>query len=150
MNNKCIIKLSNNFTLDEFLRSATAEEEKIYDQYTIPISVLKNIYALTTHVLQPLRDALGAVIITSGYRCKALNARVDGTKTSQHLTGEAADIRVKDMKQAIYILQYLPFDQVIVYDTFIHVSYSETRSRKLIINYSASNELMRVADTRKT
>lgn len=150
MNNRCIIKLTNNFTLDEFIRSSTAEEEKIYDQWNVPISVLKNLHALTTHVLQPLRDAVGAVIVTSGYRCKALNARVDGTKTSQHMTGEAADIRVKDMKKAIYVLQYLPFDQVIVYDTFIHVSYSEERSRKVIINYSSSNEFMRVADTRKT
>lgn len=146
MNNKCILKLSKNFTLDEMLRSATAEEQKIWDQYTVTISVLKNLHALTTHILQPLRDAVGPIIITSGYRCKALNDAVNGAKTSQHMLGEAVDFRCKDLKRALYVLQYLPYDQLIIYDTFIHVSYSEQRSRKVIISYASSENLIPLSD----
>lgn len=149
MNNKCIIKLSQNFTLDEMLRSATAEENKIHEQWNVSIPVLKNLHALTTHILQPLRDQVGAVIITSGYRCEELNKAVNGSPTSQHLIGEAVDLRTKDMKKAIYVLQFLPFDQLIIYDTFLHVSYSEKLLRKTIINYAASEKLMSVVDRLK-
>ena len=47
-------------------------------------------------VLQAIRDHFGApVVITSGYRTAAHNAAVGGSKSSQHLLGRAADIRVQ-------------------------------------------------------
>ena len=50
--------------------------------------------ALVNRVLDPLREAWGApIIVTSGYRCEELNARVGGAKRSYHLRGMAADIR---------------------------------------------------------
>ena len=46
-------------------------------------------------MLQPIRDAWkGVIVVNSGYRCEALNKAVGGSKTSQHLKGEAADIKV--------------------------------------------------------
>ena len=46
-------------------------------------------------VLQAIRDHFGApVVITSGYRTPAHNAKVGGSKSSQHLLGRAADIQV--------------------------------------------------------
>ena len=49
-----------------------------------------------TVVLQCIREHFGkAVTITSGYRTPAHNAKVGGAKSSQHLLGRAADIRVQ-------------------------------------------------------
>ena len=49
-----------------------------------------------TVVLQCIREHFGkSVTITSGYRTAAHNAAVGGTKSSQHLLGRAADIRVQ-------------------------------------------------------
>ncbi len=49
-----------------------------------------------TVVLQCIREHFGKpVTITSGYRTAAHNAAVDGAKSSQHLLGRAADIRVE-------------------------------------------------------
>ena len=48
-----------------------------------------------TVVLQCIREHFGKpVVITSGYRTAAHNAVVGGAKSSQHLLGRAADIRV--------------------------------------------------------
>ena len=47
-------------------------------------------------LLQDIRDHFGApVVITSGYRTPAHNAKAGGTRFSQHLYGRAADIRVQ-------------------------------------------------------
>lgn len=49
-----------------------------------------------TVVLQCIREHFGkAVTVTSGYRTPAHNAKVGGAKSSQHLLGRAADIRVQ-------------------------------------------------------
>ncbi len=49
-----------------------------------------------TVVLQCIREHFGKpVTITSGYRTAAHNAAVGGAKSSQHLYGRAADIRVQ-------------------------------------------------------
>ena len=51
-----------------------------------------------TVALQCIREHFGkAVVITSGYRTAAHNAAVGGAKSSQHLYGRAADIRVQDV-----------------------------------------------------
>lgn len=51
-----------------------------------------------TVVLQCIREHFGKpVVITSGYRTAAHNAKVGGAKSSQHLLGRAADIRVEDV-----------------------------------------------------
>ena len=49
---------------------------------------------LCKEILQPIRDKYGhAITVTSGYRCPKLNAAIGGVKSSQHLLGEAADIK---------------------------------------------------------
>lgn len=56
------------------------------------------LFALTHAVLQPLRDELGTpVTITSGYRSPQLNSLVGGSKTCQHMRGEAVDFVCADL-----------------------------------------------------
>ena len=50
-----------------------------------------------TVVLQCIREHFGKpVTITSGYRTASHNAKVGGSRSSQHLLGRAADIQVQD------------------------------------------------------
>lgn len=85
------------FSYDEFVDSATAKEHGIDN--TIPNSTVEfNIYCLISEVLDPLRELVGVPIyVTSGYRCKELNKVLKGSKNSQHMVGEAADITTNDM-----------------------------------------------------
>jgi uncharacterized protein YcbK (DUF882 family) len=84
--------LSDNFTLEELISSNTAKAKGIDNT---PGAIEKqNLKLLAQTVLQPIRDKYGKPIsVTSGYRCPKLNAAVGGSKTSQHLKGQAADIK---------------------------------------------------------
>ena len=53
-----------------------------------------------------LSDLMGRevyVIINSGYRCSRHNAAVGGKTASQHMEGNASDIKVKDSRSGRYI-----------------------------------------------
>lgn len=84
--------LSKNFTLEELISSNTAKAKGIDN--TPGVIEKQNLKLLAQTVLQPIRDKYGKPIsVTSGYRCPKLNAAVGGSKTSQHLKGQAADIK---------------------------------------------------------
>lgn len=77
-----------------------------------------NACRLAHMVLEPWRRALGVPIkINSWYRCPGLNAQVGGSKTSQHVTAEAADCvpRGVDLREAYIQLAGLPLGQRILY-----------------------------------
>ncbi len=69
------------------------------------------------------------ITVNSGYRCPELNAAVKGSKTSQHMSGQAADIDTGDRQQNKLLFEHirknLPFDQLIDESNFawVHVSY---------------------------
>ena len=100
--------------------------------------------ALCANVLDPTREALGGPVdITSGYRTPQTNALIGGSKTSQHMTGEAADIKGKDARRRrvsaealarIIVAHAHDFDQVIWYDAarggHVHVSYTTARPNR--------------------
>lgn len=117
--------ISKDFSYSEFEQSEKAEELGIVN--VIPTArVRDSIDALVFNVLQPLRTAWGAeLVINSGYRCPELNEVVDGELTSQHLKGEAADVRcfnpIKLARLAVKL--GLPFDQMGLYNTFVHFSH---------------------------
>lgn len=131
---KADLHLSKNFLLSEFVRSATANNNNIHQQFTIELNVLTNLIYLTDMLLQPLRDFIGPINITSGYRCKEVNAIVGGANLSQHLHGQAVDFVCKDFLKAISFLKNKTFDQLIIYDSFIHVSLTTSFNRKQIID----------------
>ncbi|MYD23460.1 MAG: hypothetical protein F4X04_14670 [Holophagales bacterium] len=61
-----------------------------------PETVTTHLGILCHQVLEPLRERLGwPILVNSGYRCGALNELVGGSATSQHVRGQAADIRLK-------------------------------------------------------
>lgn len=85
--------LSTHFTLEEMTRSAKAMAlgvDNLPDEKS-----RANLVKLCREILEPLREAYGApLIISSGYRSRAVNQAVKGSRTSQHITGEAADINL--------------------------------------------------------
>lgn len=117
--------ITKDFSYREFERSEVADAKHICNVIT-SFDVRDSILALAENVLQPLRDAWGKPLkVNSGYRCKALNAAVGGVPTSQHVKGEAADIAAGDpVKLARLAVKLgLPFDQMILYPTFVHFSH---------------------------
>ena len=67
-----------------------------------------------TRACEPLREHFGIpIIISSGYRCPALNRAVGGVPNSQHLIGEAADIVLPKLANVFYwLIDNVPFDQL--------------------------------------
>ena len=118
-------KISDNFSWEEFEQSEKAEELGIDNTIPNNESIKMPIRSLVVNLLQPLRNAIGEpLIINSGYRSQKLNKAVNGAKNSQHTKGEAADIKADDpllLAQHI-IRKQLPFDQMILYSTFVHLS----------------------------
>ena len=120
--------ISRNFSYREFERSATADAHMICNVIRT-FEVRDASYELVEEVLQPLRDEIGEPIdISSGYRCPELNAFIPrSSPTSQHTKGEAADIKVRNLSPLelarTIVRMGLPFDQLILYPTFVHVSH---------------------------
>ena len=98
----------------------------------MPAEVRQNIEALVANVLDPLREACGKPIyVNSGHRCEAYNRKVGGVPRSQHIVGEAADIHCDDnAKLAKLIVQQGRFDQLIIYPTFLHMSYKRSGANR--------------------
>ena len=116
------------FSVSEMLKSDTAIKQRLWNG--APKEAEENLRALVDEVLDPLREAYGRPIrVNSGYRCPKLNTLVGGTPNSQHMRGEAADIQPvvgneADLPELARILiENGKFDQLIIYPTFIHVSY---------------------------
>lgn len=84
-------KLTDNFSLDELIFSATAIRHGIDN--TPNEEEEANLKRLATDILQPIRNKWNdSIIVNSGYRCRKLNNKVGGATNSQHLYGEATDI----------------------------------------------------------
>ena len=103
-----------------------------------PESIKDNMKNLVLHVLDPLREKIGKIKVTSGYRTKEYNKSVGGAWNSQHCLGMACDIVPMDfntMKAFNIIVNTLDYDQVIYEKSdngsiWIHVSYNKGKNRK--------------------
>lgn len=126
------------FTIDELIKSTTAQRKGIDNSPSAQVKA--NLTALVDKVLDPLREAYGKpIIVTSGYRCEKLNKAVGGAASSQHVKGQAADIRsVQDTPEEnkklfdLIVKLGLPFDQLINeygYD-WVHVSFGPRHRRQ--------------------
>lgn len=132
--------MTNYFTLEELLRSETAKKLRI--QNLPSFEVVDNLKALRDSILNPLRSEFGsAIVVTSGFRSAKLNAAVGGSVRSQHMLGQAADIKasgatVEANRRLFALIQSLglPFDQLIDERRYswIHVSFSPRHRRKVL------------------
>ena len=131
------MNLSKNFTLEEMTFSETATTLEIDN--TPSEEIIDNLQELCVKILEPLHDALGPVIITSGFRCLELNTARKGSKTSSHMEGKAADLSVKGKSLAeVYNWLFanrekVRYDQIIREfppSGWIHVSYDPAKNRR--------------------
>lgn len=74
--------------------------------------------------------------VTSAFRTKEQNDACNGSKNSQHLTGDAIDLKPVDLSVDDFILMVkgspFTFDQLIKYRTFVHISFSRGRKPRLM------------------
>tara|TARA_R100000781_G_scaffold104578_1_gene68316 strand:+ start:134 stop:628 length:495 start_codon:yes stop_codon:yes gene_type:complete len=143
------MKLSKNFTLEELTRSNTAVRMGI-DNTPSKEHILK-LRLLATEFLQVLRDRLGPLRVTSGYRSPALCEAIGSKKSSQHAKAEAIDLQYFKRGQMDNLMIFqavidsaLEFDQMILeFGTstesidgkpdWIHISWKVTDNRRQIL-----------------
>lgn len=128
------------FTIKELTQSETARK---YNISNIPNKEQEqNLIQLVHNILDPLREAYKKpIIVTSGFRSLELNTKINGSKTSQHMKGQAADIKskedtIEENKKLFKLIQdlNLPFDQLIdEYNyNWVHVSFSPRNRRQIL------------------
>ena len=109
--------------------------------------IKKNMEQLVNNILDPLREKVGAIRITSGYRTPAYNKQIGGATNSQHCKGEAVDIfpLEKDIDDVFaMIIREFKYDQVIIErnsrgSRWIHISYKAEGNRQKAMTASVTN-----------
>ena len=131
------------FSLDELCASATAQREGIDNRP--PKCAYYLLHVLVDQLLDPIREAWGEpIVVSSGYRCKELNALVGGAQHSHHLLGCAADLIAgskADHQRLFQLIQQMQqegrikFTQLIAEDNYrwLHISYVPSDLRCQVI-----------------
>tara|TARA_R110002072_G_scaffold7496_4_gene40242 strand:+ start:11 stop:466 length:456 start_codon:yes stop_codon:yes gene_type:complete len=134
------MRLSKNFVLSEITRSNTAKRLGIDNGPNK--NHLRSIQRLITNLIQPMRDALGPIRISSGYRNPNVNRAIGGSTKSQHCKGEALDLqfwddgKISNKKLYDWVLSSnVEFDQMINEFDFawIHISLKAKDNRKQVL-----------------
>ena len=115
-------RLSPHFSLGEFINLSKYSDNKPTMQHVVNM-------AYGCHfLLEPAREVVGPIIINSGFRSPRVNAMVGGVKNSQHLLGQAADIRHKDPRQFQILVDFLKSheltDQLLTGSGWLHISWN--------------------------
>lgn len=124
--------MTKNFTLKELCVTKTGIHNEPNAEQKEALRLL------AVNILQPARDALGPIRVTSGFRNPKVNAAVGGSRTSQHTKGEAADLQCDDNAALFNFIKTLEFDQLIwefgdkEQPDWVHVSFSK-RNRKEVL-----------------
>lgn len=137
------MQLTKNFSLAEMVKSETALRHGIDN--TPGEKEIASLKILAEKVLQPVRDHFGTgVKVNSAYRSPETNAKVGGSKTSDHCRGQAADIEIPGIANydlAKWIVDNLNFRQVILEfytpgipdSGWVHVSYVPEDNKKQVL-----------------
>tara|TARA_B110000503_G_scaffold100373_1_gene150180 strand:- start:200 stop:658 length:459 start_codon:yes stop_codon:yes gene_type:complete len=144
------MKLSANFQLSELIKSQVSERKGIPNNPS-PAHI-DNLKALCVNVLQPIRSHFESpVLISSGYRSAELCIAIGSKPTSQHASGQAADLEVPgvDNKElAEWVRDTLEFDQLILEfyrdgepdSGWIHISWNTGENRNQVLRASRDDE----------
>ena len=136
-------QLTKNFSLSEMTKSETALRHGLENKPGP--DELNNLLQLCANVLQPIRDHFQkGVKVNSGYRSPEVNAKVGGSRTSDHCRGMAADIEIPGIPNATlasWIEKNMQFTQLIlefytpgVPDSgWVHVSYDPANLKKQVL-----------------
>ena len=115
-------RLSNHFSLSEFINADKYPDNKPTMQHVV------NMNYGCLMLLEPARKVVGPILINSGFRNPRVNALVGGVKNSQHLLGQAADIRPKDPTKFQLLVDFLRTnsytDQLLTGTGWLHISWS--------------------------
>jgi hypothetical protein len=143
------MKLTENFSLAEMTKSETALR---HDLDNTPGEVeTANLKRLAEKVLQPVRNHYKkGVKVNSGFRHPEVNAKVGGSKTSDHCKGQAADIEIPGVANADlaeWIKNNLEFTQLILEfytpgipdSGWVHVSYDPANLKKQVMTAMKEN-----------
>jgi len=146
------MRLTKNFTLQELIYSATALRQNI-DNTPTKEGIIK-LRLLAANLLQPLRNAVGSIRITSGYRSTLLSEAISPATgaNSQHCRYEAVDMQFVKRGKMDNIKIYnalidldLDFDQCILefgdstaksdpnYPAWIHLSWKIADNRRQVL-----------------
>ena len=116
------VRLSPHFSLSEFLNVRKYPDNKPTMQH------VANMTYGCRMLLEPARQLVGPILINSGFRNPRVNALVGGVKNSQHLLGQAADIRPKDPRQFQRLVDFLKSheltDQLLTGNGWLHISWN--------------------------
>jgi hypothetical protein len=130
------MRLSKNLRLGEATKSATAIKHGINNKPSG--EHLSNLIQIANKIFQPVRDHFNEpIIVSSGYRSKALNDLIGGASGSQHSKGQALDLdgSVENAYIFEFIKNNLEFDQLIwefgdeENPDWVHVSYKSENNR---------------------
>ena len=116
------VRLSRHFRLGEFLNTAKYPDNKPSVQDVVNM-------AYGCHLLlEPARSEVGPIIVNSGFRNERVNRLVGGVSHSQHLAGQAADIRPADPRQFQRLVEILRgcslTDQLLTGPGWLHISWN--------------------------
>ena len=135
--------ISKHISWEEATKSQSAIRAKISN---IPNEQeLANMRLTAEKCFEPLREWYGKpLVISSFFRCKALNTLIKGSKTSQHIKGQAIDIdtgnNAENAKLFNWCKDNLEFDELIweygdkTGPSWVHISYNEGKNQQEIIN----------------
>ena len=142
------MRLSKNFTLSEITKSNTAKRLGIDNAPNQ--EHLNNMQILIRDLIQPMRDALGPIRISSGYRSPVLNRAIGGSTKSQHCKGQALDLQFwkkgEMCNKEIYdwvLKEGIEFDQMINEFDYarIHISLRpDDKNRRMVLEAYKDND----------
>ena len=116
------VRLSQHFKLSEFLNL------RKYPENIPTMQAVANLTYGCHLLLEPARLIAGPIIINSGFRCESVNKAVGGVRNSQHLKGQAADVRTQDPARFKLLVDFLKSceytDQLLIGSGWLHISWN--------------------------